>query len=148
MTEPGDVLRYVYDYGDAWQVTLRLEKVMSTDADATNGPVPIALCVDGRRAAPPEDSRGLDAEALSSLQPDPDHFEATDVNAVLTDVRFRMREAGVPAEVIATIDRLRYAAAYLPDPDIDPHHSPAPDTLPTDPLIEAAAHALAAPNHP
>lgn len=150
MTEPGDVLRYVYDYGDAWQVTLRLEKVMSTDADATNGPVPIALCVDGRRAAPPEDSRGLDAEALSSLQPDPDHFEATGVNAALTDVRFRMREAGVLPEVIATIDRLRYAAAYLPDPDSDPHHSPTPDTdtLPTDPLIEAAAHALAAPESP
>ena len=48
--EPGDVLGYVYDYGDNWQLSLRLEAVLPADAGA-----PTAVCVDGRRAAPPED---------------------------------------------------------------------------------------------
>lgn len=44
---PGDVLGYVYDYGNHWQLTLRLEDVMPATADS-----PSAVCVDGRRAEP------------------------------------------------------------------------------------------------
>ena len=138
MAEPGDILRYVYDYGDAWQVTLRLENVVSADAEGAAPPPPIAHCLDGRRAAPPEDSRGADAATLAALQPDPARFDPAEVNEMLGDVRFRLREAGVASETIATIDRLRFAAGFTPEGDI----------APTDPLIEAAAHALAAPEAP
>lgn len=35
MQEPGDVLRYIYDYGDSWHLTLRLEEVMpAADVEA------------------------------------------------------------------------------------------------------------------
>ncbi|MDN4463203.1 plasmid pRiA4b ORF-3 family protein [Microbacterium aurantiacum] len=135
MAEPGDILRYVYDYGDAWQVTLRLENVVSADAEGAGTPPPIAHCLDGRRAAPPEDSRGADAATLAALQPDPARFDPAEVNELLGDVRFRLREAGVASETIATIDRLRFAAGFTPEGDI----------APTDPLIEAAATALATP---
>lgn len=130
--EPGDILRYVYDYGDEWRVTLRLDQIRDAD-DAT----PLALCVDGRRAAPPENSRGLDGEALRAIQPDPGSVDPAEVNDALADVRFRMRDAGVLPKVISVVDRLRYAF----DPD-DPDHNP--NTL-TDPGIARAASALAAP---
>ncbi|WJL94714.1 plasmid pRiA4b ORF-3 family protein [Microbacterium sp. ET2] len=129
--EPDDTLRYVYDYGDEWRVTLRLEQILETGTV-----IPFARCVDGRRAAPPESSRGLEGEALRASQPDPTRFDPAEVNEALADVRFRMREAGVLPEVIAVIDRLRY------DIDLDD-----PDTL-TDPVIARAANALAEPEPP
>ena len=50
---PGEILSYVYDYGDNWELTLRLESVLPA-APGT----PSAVAVDGRRAAPPEDCGG------------------------------------------------------------------------------------------
>lgn len=62
LRHPGDVLRYVYDYGDSWELILRLEDVRGA-GDRT----PLATCVDGRRAAPPEDCGGItDAMDLGS----------------------------------------------------------------------------------
>ncbi|MDR1188476.1 MAG: plasmid pRiA4b ORF-3 family protein [Bifidobacteriaceae bacterium] len=50
----GDRLKYVYDFGDDWHHTLRLEKVEPwTPGD------PLAACLKGRRACPPEDSGGI-----------------------------------------------------------------------------------------
>ena len=54
MQEPGDVLFYVYDYGDSWELRLKLEDVSAADADP-----PSAVVVGGRRAAPPEDCGGI-----------------------------------------------------------------------------------------
>ncbi|MBC7290408.1 MAG: plasmid pRiA4b ORF-3 family protein, partial [Actinotalea sp.] len=48
---PGDLLRYLYDAGDAWTHTLRLEQVVPA-LDA--GP----RCLGGGRACPPEDCGG------------------------------------------------------------------------------------------
>jgi hypothetical protein len=48
LQEPGDVLHYVYDYGDSWDLTLRLEHVLPASPDS-----PPAVAVGGRRAAPP-----------------------------------------------------------------------------------------------
>lgn len=48
--EPGHRLFYTYDFGDDWEHTLKLEKVLPT------GP---AGCVGGRRACPPEDCGGI-----------------------------------------------------------------------------------------
>ena len=99
----GDRLFYLYDYGDNWQVVLRVEAVLPTE-----GAVPLAVCIDGRRAAPPEDSRGLDGAELFAVQGDPARFDPREVNDELGDLRFGLREVGVPASVISVIDRLRY----------------------------------------
>lgn len=48
LQEPGDVLHYLYDYGDNWELTLRLEKILPGAPDS-----PSASAIDGRRAAPP-----------------------------------------------------------------------------------------------
>jgi hypothetical protein len=32
--EPGDVLHYLYDYGDSWELTLRLEQIVPATADS------------------------------------------------------------------------------------------------------------------
>ena len=78
MHEPGDILTYVYDYGDHWALTLRLETVLPPRPDA-----PLAICVDGDRAAPPEDcGHLLSAEELATVLPDPAHFDIEIVAAL------------------------------------------------------------------
>ena len=63
LQEPGNVLHYVYDYGDFWELTLRLEEILPAGGDS-----PTAAVVDGRRAAPPEDCGGItDAESLAEV---------------------------------------------------------------------------------
>ena len=62
LQELGDVLAYAYDYGDSWELTLRLEEVLP----AREG-TPPAVVVDGRRAAPPEDCGGLRDAAFDTL---------------------------------------------------------------------------------
>jgi len=72
----GDLLKrkgqrflYVYDFGDDWMHTVRVESV---DKDPAEDFVP--ECLDGARACPPEDSGGMwgYTEKLAILQ-DPDH---------------------------------------------------------------------------
>jgi Plasmid pRiA4b ORF-3-like protein len=75
----GDVLRYLYDYGDSWEVTLQLEEVRP----ATQG-APIAVAVDGRRAGPPEDSGGaVDGKSLAKLVENPARFDLDELNEAL-----------------------------------------------------------------
>ena len=50
----GDGLTYVYDFGDHWDHTLRLEAVEERGHDQ-----PVAVCVGGERACPPEDVGGI-----------------------------------------------------------------------------------------
>ncbi len=64
--------------------------------------MPLAVCVDGRRAAPPEDSRGLEGAELIEIQGDPARFDPSEINDELADLRFALREAGVAASVAAT----------------------------------------------
>jgi len=52
LAEPGDVLRYCYDYGDDWSHTLKLEKVTPGTCDR-----PRVLA--GKHEAPEEDSGGI-----------------------------------------------------------------------------------------
>ena len=73
------MLRYCYDYGDHWALDLVLEAVLPLDR-ATSP----ARCVDGDRAAPPDDCGGLrTAEELARVLDDPAHFDALEVNEVL-----------------------------------------------------------------
>jgi hypothetical protein len=77
--EPGDILFYVYDYGDSWELKLKLEDVSEADADP-----PAGLVVGGRRAAPPEDCGGItDGAELAEILEDPERFEIDVINALL-----------------------------------------------------------------
>jgi hypothetical protein len=67
---PGDRLRYEYDFGDSWQHDIVVEQAIPDDG-AT-----VAVCLGGRRAAPPEDSGGVGGYAeLCAILADPRHAE-------------------------------------------------------------------------
>ncbi|HEX2704702.1 MAG TPA: plasmid pRiA4b ORF-3 family protein [Candidatus Lustribacter sp.] len=55
LREVGDRLAYAYEFGDGWQLAIRLEAIRGRAADE-----PRARCVGGRRAGPPEDFGGID----------------------------------------------------------------------------------------
>lgn len=64
IAKPGHRLFYEYDFGDSWHHTIKLEKVEQwVDGD------PLAVCVAGRRACPPEDAGGVPGyeEILAAL---------------------------------------------------------------------------------
>ena len=71
--EPGDHFVYLYDFGDSWEHHVFLE-----DMRAAGSPV-TPVCLDGERAAPPEDCGGGDGyqqlvEALRDAR-HPDHAD-------------------------------------------------------------------------
>ena len=102
LSEPGDVLRYVYDYGDDWQLTLRLEKTLPAEPGT-----PPAVCVDGRRAAPPEDSRfEYMNEGLAALVEDPDRFEPSEVNGLLERPWYALRARGLHPRLLELVNML------------------------------------------
>jgi hypothetical protein len=104
LVEPGDVLHYLYDYGDNWDLTLRLESVLPADA-AT----PPAVCVTGRRAAPPDDSGSIrDAESLAEVLDDPAHFDPDEVNAQLTRPYYPLRARGFSPRLLELVNMLGY----------------------------------------
>ena len=79
LQEPGDKLNYVYDYGDSWHHSIKLEKVRQAMPDD-----PIAVCIAGRRAAPPEDSRGMtEQELLDEFDFDPAYFDLDEINEAI-----------------------------------------------------------------
>lgn len=78
--EVGDKLFYLYDYGDDWGHTIKLEAVLPRQSNT-----PDAWCTGGRRAAPPEDCGGLrDAASLAEVLPAPAYFNVDEINAALT----------------------------------------------------------------
>lgn len=98
-----DVLHYAYDYGDGWELTLRLEEVLPLEADT-----PTAVCVDGRRAAPPEDCGGIrDAAGLAQVLDDPAHFDPDEVNQALHNPFAELRDVGVHPALVELLNRLR-----------------------------------------
>jgi hypothetical protein len=56
LVEPGDRLRYTYDFGDDWDHDIKLEKVLPPDAATYAAAVPV--CLAGKGACPPEDCGG------------------------------------------------------------------------------------------
>jgi hypothetical protein len=104
LSEPGDVLRYLYDYGDNWELTLRLEGVLPA---ATDGPA--AVVVGGARAAPPEDCGHLvDADSLAEVLADPALFDPQRVNKGFAGAYFVLREAGIDTRLVDLVHRLTY----------------------------------------
>jgi hypothetical protein len=107
LQEPEDVLHYLYDYGDSWELTLRLEEILPATADS-----PTATVVEGRRAAPPEDCGGLtDAESLAAVLDDPTRFGLDEINQALRAPYFILREHGVDQRLVDLVNRLRYTRA-------------------------------------
>jgi hypothetical protein len=79
LQEPGDLLEYVYDYGDDWDLRIVVESVREAEADAAP-----ARATGGRRAAPPEDCGGLrDAEDLAAVLEDPARFDLAALDRAL-----------------------------------------------------------------
>ena len=60
---------YVYDYGDNWEHSIKLEKILPRDKEMKN-----PRCTDGERACPPEDCGGIHGykEFLEAIM-DPTH---------------------------------------------------------------------------
>jgi hypothetical protein len=97
-----DKLRYDYDFGDDWQHSVVLEKILPVDP-AVRYPV----CVKGKRACPPEDVGGMwgYAEYIDAVNNpsheqhaemvewrgessvDPEAFDLAEVNAALESLR-------------------------------------------------------------
>jgi Plasmid pRiA4b ORF-3-like protein/Domain of unknown function (DUF1841) len=100
----GSRLRYIYDFGDSWEHDIVVEKILPPDG------VPHAVCVGGRRAAPPEDCGGVwGYAALCEILADPAHpehaerlawlghpydaaaFDKAAINDALAAIRLRFR---------------------------------------------------------
>lgn len=102
---PGDVLSYVYDYGDNWELTVRLEHVEPAVAGASS-----VVALDGRRAAPPEDCGGRrTADDLAEILDDPASFDLDEINVALRSPFIVLREHGLDRRLVALIDRLTYS---------------------------------------
>lgn len=102
---PGDVLHYVYDYGDGWELTLRLEQASFHRPDE-----PVAVCIDGERAAPPEDCGGIRTAAeLAEVLADPAAFDVDAVNLCLQDPYQTLRDYGVEPRLVDVLSRSRWA---------------------------------------
>lgn len=159
---PKDWLTYLYDFGDDWEHRLVVESVREATPDD-----PPALCLDGRRAGPPENVGGTPSwnELAAALrkQPDPrklpgdlkmyadwlppdvdpDRFDAELVNAALS------LGGGDPGELLARLGTT-LTAEQLPGPDGPQPPEPGPyleDLLLRSPgdvmfqLVFLAAHA-------
>lgn len=105
MQDIGDALHYVYDYGDNWELTLRLEDVSATPADC-----PSAVIVAGRRAAPPEDCGGItDGAELAELLEDPESIDIEALNTSLRSPYIALTEHNLDRRLVDLIDRLAYS---------------------------------------
>jgi hypothetical protein len=106
LQEPNDVLAYAYDYGDGWELRLRLEEVHPPALDA-----PLALVVDGRRAAPPEDCGGVrDGEGLDEILDDPEEFDLDATNVALHDPSMVLTAEGFDRRLADLVYRLGYTS--------------------------------------
>jgi hypothetical protein len=125
LAEPGDRLAYVYDYGDDWRVSLRLEKILGAplpDADQ-------ARCTDGRTAAPPDDSRlEYMRGGLAAVVDDPEHFDPAEVNDAMYRPWSMLHGRGFHPHVVELVNMMSFTddgadlgprlAQLTPDPPI------------------------------
>ncbi|HET6604135.1 MAG TPA: plasmid pRiA4b ORF-3 family protein [Xanthomonadaceae bacterium] len=104
LTAPGARMTYTYDFGDDWEHTIVLEKVLTPDPQDAG----TAFCSAGARACPPEDCGGPWGyeELLAALRDpkhpehqqmrewlvedfDPESFDAQEVNELLAELQLR-----------------------------------------------------------
>lgn len=117
LTGPKDRLFYWYDFGDDWEHTLVVEKVLPRFGDE-----PPAICIGGARARPPEDCGGIWGyhELLADqtipddgeFEFDPTYFSVEETNTCLRDLVGQAHDdRGVPDPSAADHDRHVEAAA-------------------------------------
>lgn len=75
-SEVNSKAKYVYDFGDEWSHTVRLEKILEREPG-----VKYPVCVGGKRACPPENCGGVAGyEQLLEIIMDPSHEEYESMN--------------------------------------------------------------------
>ncbi len=100
VADEGSQFTYEYDFGDSWQHLLKVEKVLEPEPGRR-----YPVCIDGQRAAPPEDVGGIwGYEQYVEVMVDPDHpdyeehlewrgefdpeaFDLEEVNAALRELQ-------------------------------------------------------------
>jgi hypothetical protein len=101
LARESDRLLYCYDFGDGWEHSLVLEKVLPCGSIALK-----PRCLAGKRSCPPEDCGGIygyydllkalgdpnssdheEMKAWVGAGFDPERFDLDEVNAILSDVR-------------------------------------------------------------
>lgn len=101
---PGDVLFYLYDYGDNWNLTLYLENGPAADRDT-----PPAALVAGERAAPPEDCGGLtDGSELAEVLEHPERFDLPEADALLHSPFIALAASNLDRRLMQILDRLAH----------------------------------------
>lgn len=101
LVEEGDVLRYVYDYGDGWEHAVRLVSVRAREGSGR-----AAVCVAGERACPPEDCGGIGGyeELLEHGGTfDPDAFDLAEVNELLAVELHPSLRAGARSDKLGSL---------------------------------------------
>lgn len=76
---------YIYDFGDNWQHTVKLERILPREED-----VSYPICIAGKRACPPEDCGGIwgyeeicrgESEFQEEYSDyDPEHFDVEEIS--------------------------------------------------------------------
>ena len=105
MQNAGDELHYVYDYGDSWDTTLSLEKVLPREV----GDRHIATAIDAIGHAPPEDSRGTPgSEIAAAMGPFSRERAIADITTTLTRPYFALTVSGVDNRLLPLLDQLAW----------------------------------------
>lgn len=74
ITTEGEKFDYVYDFGDSWEHTILIEKILAPDPKQK-----LPVCIAGKRACPPEDVGGVwGYEDFLRAIKDPKHPNHTD----------------------------------------------------------------------
>lgn len=114
LTTPGSILHYLYDYGDCWEHTIKLERITTrTEGDSR------ARCVSGRRPNAPEDCGGVDQYNRIAAQLPP--HDVTEIN---TDLDSIFADSGAPPLVqrlLASVphDSRRLIGQLIADAQLD-----------------------------
>jgi len=94
LTEPGDKLRYTYDFGDDWEHDVVLEEVRPTVSGER-----LPSCVAGKGACPPEDCGGAwgyaDLKEIMADSSDKEHQDRLDWLGLDTAEEFDPHEFSV-----------------------------------------------------
>lgn len=71
LSKRNEKLTYEYDFGDGWEHTIKLEKIVKKDPD-----IDLPICTEGEMACPPEDCGGIwGYQELKKALNNPEHPE-------------------------------------------------------------------------
>lgn len=142
----GDTPVYEYDFGDSWEHSLKVEKVVPAEPG-----VRYPRCTDGRRAVPPEDCGGVGGyQHLLEVLADPGHEEHEEmvewVGGLFDPEAFDADGINAGLEALGEVDADAIDDEdWLDDIDAEP---PGPEPEFTDAQAAELAAFLAAPERP